>query len=354
MQKLAEVTSCIRTYSAARAQGKITRIAGKHGLKVLQGIWIGRNLADNRRELEGALRLARRHPGVIEAFIVGNETLLRGELGAARIKTYLEEVKRRSGLPVTYADVWEFWLKAPSSRPPPISSPSTSCLIGRMSRSQRQKPPRMCAKCGRRWQRFCREGNSDRRGRLAERRPHARRSASLSRQSGAGPERCGGSSEGRQLAGQSDRGLRPALEASVGRHRRRLLDMFDDGARELKFRWGEPVSNHSRWRLEAALGIGAAFLVFAAAFLARRKHDTSEESWRRDLAVATIALGAGLVFGWAVLGLPMEPPEPGDRLRSAGIIVSRCLCRWSPPSRWRAARRSAVSPSPSMRRSGKD
>src|SRR6187551_3760746 len=117
LQKLAEVTSCIRTYSAARAQGKITRIAGKRGLKVLQGIWIGRNLADNRREIEGALRLARRHPGVIEAFIVGNETLLRGELGADRIKTYLEEVKRRSGLPVTYADVWEFWLKAPDLAP---------------------------------------------------------------------------------------------------------------------------------------------------------------------------------------------------------------------------------------------
>src|SRR4029079_13536524 len=47
LQKLAEVTSCIRTYSAARAQGKITRIAGQHGFKVLQGIWIGRNLAAN-------------------------------------------------------------------------------------------------------------------------------------------------------------------------------------------------------------------------------------------------------------------------------------------------------------------
>ena len=84
---------------------------------MLQGIWIGRNLADNRREIEAALQLARRHPGVIEAFIVGNETLLRGELGADRIKTYLEEVRRRSGLPVTYADVWEFWLKAPELAP---------------------------------------------------------------------------------------------------------------------------------------------------------------------------------------------------------------------------------------------
>src|SRR5262249_3043285 len=41
----------------------------------------------------------------------------------------------------------------------------------------------------------------------------------------------------------------------------------------------------------------------------------------RDLAIATIALIAGLVFGWAALGLPTEPPEPGDRLRSAGMIV---------------------------------
>ena len=57
----------------------------------------------------------------------------------------------------------------------------------------------------------------------------------------------------------------------------------------------------------------------------RRKDDTSEEGWRRDLAIAAIALGAGLVFGWAVLGLPMEPPEPGDRLRSAGMIVLSLL-----------------------------
>ena len=111
------------------------------------------------------------------------------------------------------------------------------------------------------------------------------------------------------------------LEGTVGGY----WGMFDDGARELKFRWGEPVSNHARWRIEAALGIGAAFLVFATAWLARRKDETSEDGWRRDLAIAAIALGAGLVFGWAVLGLPMEPPEPGDRLRSAGMIVLSLL-----------------------------
>jgi glucan 1,3-beta-glucosidase len=44
-----------------------------------------------------ALTLARRYPATVEALIVGNEVLLRGELPAARIKAYLEEVKRRSG-----------------------------------------------------------------------------------------------------------------------------------------------------------------------------------------------------------------------------------------------------------------
>jgi glucan 1,3-beta-glucosidase len=111
------------------------------------------------------------------------------------------------------------------------------------------------------------------------------------------------------------------LEGTVGGY----WGMFDDGARALKFRWGEPVSNHPRWRLTAALGIGVAFLVFATAWLARHKDERMEDSWGQDLAIAAIALGAGLVFGWAVLGLPMEPPEPGDRLRSAGMIVLSLL-----------------------------
>ena len=322
LQKLAEVTSCIRTYSAARAQGKITRIAGKHGLKVLQGIWIGRNLADNRREIEGALRLARRHPGVIEAFIVGNETLLRGELGAARIKTYLEEVKRRSGLPVTYADVWEFWLKAPELAPAadfitihilpywedePVAATEAAAHV----REVREKVAKIFAgkeiligEVG-----WPSEGRM-RDGALPSPANQALVLSGVVEAAKAGNWRV-------NLIEAFDQPWKRLLEGTVGGY----WGMFDDGARQLKFRWGEPVSNHSRWRLEAALGIGAAFLVFAAAFLARRKHDTSEESWRRDLAVAAIALGAGLVFGWAVLGLPMEPPEPGDRLRSAGMIV---------------------------------
>ena len=326
LQKLAEVTSCIRTYSAARAQGKITRIAGKHGLKVLQGIWIGRNLADNRREIEGAMRLARRHPGVIEAFIVGNETLLRGELGADRIKTYLEEVKRRSGLPVTYADVWEFWLKAPELaeaadfitihilpywEDEPVAATEAVAHVGEV----RDKVAKIFAgkdiligEVG-----WPSEGRM-RDGALPSPANQALVLSGVVEAAKAGNWKV-------NLIEAFDQPWKRLLEGTVGGY----WGMFDDGARELKFRWGEPVSNHARWRIEAALGIGAAFLVFATAWLARRKDETSEDGWRRDLAIAAIALGAGLVFGWAVLGLPMEPPEPGDRLRSAGMIVLSLL-----------------------------
>lgn len=79
---------------------------------MLQGIWLSRDRSKNRDEIELALALARSHPDVIEALIVGNETLLRGELSIPQLKKYIGEVRQRSGMPVTYADVWEFWLKA--------------------------------------------------------------------------------------------------------------------------------------------------------------------------------------------------------------------------------------------------
>jgi hypothetical protein len=110
------------------------------------------------------------------------------------------------------------------------------------------------------------------------------------------------------------------LEGSVGG----CWGLFGDATRQLKFHWGEPVSNHPEWLIETALGIGAAFIVFATTWFSRRKDD-DEQSWGKSLAIAAISLSAGLVFGCVALGLPMEPPEPGDRLRSAGMIVLSLL-----------------------------
>jgi exo-beta-1,3-glucanase (GH17 family) len=334
LKQLAEVTSCVRTYSAARAQGKITRIADKLGLKVLQGIWIGRNLAENRREIKAGLQLARRHPGVIEAFIVGNETLLRGELGTDRIKTYLQEVRRRSGIPVTYADVWEFWLKAPELAPAvdfvtihilpywedePVAAAEAVAHV----REIRNKVAEIFA------------GKDILIGEVGWPSEGRMRDGALPSPANQALVLSGVVEAARaenwkvNLIEAFDQPWKRLLEGTVGGY----WGLFDDSGRELKFRWGEPVSNHPKWRIEAALGIGAALLVFATAWFSRREtawfsrreDDAGEDGWGRDLAIAAIALSAGLVFGWAALGLPMEPPEPGDRLRSAGMIVLSLL-----------------------------
>jgi glucan 1,3-beta-glucosidase len=326
LKQLAQVTSCIRTYSSARAQGKITRVADKLGLKVLQGIWIGRNLADNRREIEAALQLARRHPGVIEAFIVGNETLLRGELGADRIKTYLEEVRRRSGLPVTYADVWEFWLKAPELAP---AVDFVTIHILPYWEDEPVAATEAIAHVREIWEKVAKifTGKEIWIGEVGWPSEGRMRDGALPSPANQALVLSGVVEAARaenwkvNLIEAFDQPWKRLLEGTVGGY----WGLFDDGARELKFRWGEPVSNHPKWRIEAALGIGAALLVFATAWFSRREQDAGEDGWGRDLAIAAIALSAGLVFGWAALGLPMEPPEPGDRLRSAGMIVLSLL-----------------------------
>ncbi|MDH8190337.1 hypothetical protein QIG62_27210, partial [Klebsiella pneumoniae] len=76
------------------------------------GIWIGTNRIDNRAQMETAIALAKKYPGVISAVIVGNEVLLRGEMTAADLTANIRYVKSKVGaIQVTYADVWEFWLK---------------------------------------------------------------------------------------------------------------------------------------------------------------------------------------------------------------------------------------------------
>ncbi len=55
------------------------------------------------------IALAKHYPDVIQSVVVGNEVLLRGELSAQDLGNVIREVKRQVPMPVTYADVWEFW-----------------------------------------------------------------------------------------------------------------------------------------------------------------------------------------------------------------------------------------------------
>ena len=282
---------------------------------MLQGIWLNRNRAENRREIEAAVRLARQHPGVIEAFIVGNEVLLRGELPASAIKGYIEEVRARAGLPVTYADVWEFWLKAPEL------AAATDFVTIHILPYWEDDP--VAAK---------------------DAVAHVKEIRAKLQQAFAGKEiligEVGWPSEGRMRAGAlpspanqalvlggvvavaKAEGWRVNLIEAFDQPWKRILEgtvggywgLFGDGALSPKFRFGDAVSNQPQWRLVAGLGIGMAFLVFLSAFLGKR-----QGTWRADLLVAAIALASGLTVGLAAISLPMDSVEQGDRLRTLGL-----------------------------------
>jgi len=110
-------TNCVRTYSAMQGLWHVPVAAQKHGVKVLLGIWIGRDPESNAKEIAKAVEVAKANPQAIRAIVVGNEVMLRGELPASQLVELIAEVKAKSGLPVTYADVWEFWEKFPQIAP---------------------------------------------------------------------------------------------------------------------------------------------------------------------------------------------------------------------------------------------
>ena len=113
LKLLAARTGCVRTYSSRLGLDQVAAEAERLGMKVLLGAWVGRDEAENRAELEQALATARRHPATVRAIVVGNEVLLRGEQSVDRLTALLAEARQRSAVPVTYADVWEFWARNP-------------------------------------------------------------------------------------------------------------------------------------------------------------------------------------------------------------------------------------------------
>jgi exo-beta-1,3-glucanase (GH17 family) len=113
LNQLKTETDCVRTYAVNQGLDQVVPIAEKIGLKVLMGIWIGTGTAENELQIARAIELAKAHPKALKGIIVGNEALLRGEQTADTLASMLRRVRAETGLPVTYADVWEFWLRYP-------------------------------------------------------------------------------------------------------------------------------------------------------------------------------------------------------------------------------------------------
>lgn len=113
---LAQRFTCIRTYSQIGLEA-LPELARKHGLKMLAGAWVSANPADTELEIKALISAANTYPDVIDAVIVGNEVLLRKEATESQLVALIARVKAAVKQPVTYADVWEFWIKHPQMAP---------------------------------------------------------------------------------------------------------------------------------------------------------------------------------------------------------------------------------------------
>ena len=102
-------SQCVRTYSVIQGMDKVPEVARSLGMKVLMGVWLGRERDKNEVEIREAIRLANAHPDTIRGVVVGNEVLLRRELSPKVLAEYIDQVRTSVPVPVTYADVWEFW-----------------------------------------------------------------------------------------------------------------------------------------------------------------------------------------------------------------------------------------------------
>jgi exo-beta-1,3-glucanase (GH17 family)/cellulose synthase/poly-beta-1,6-N-acetylglucosamine synthase-like glycosyltransferase len=112
LDRVKTVSSNVRTYAARGLAGEVPRLADERDISVTLGIWLSPNEAENRKEIAAALELTRRYPN-IHAISVGNETLVRRDLTAEELISYIRDVRRRTRLPVTTSETWDKWIAHP-------------------------------------------------------------------------------------------------------------------------------------------------------------------------------------------------------------------------------------------------
>lgn len=109
LRLISTVSRCVRTYGVDRGLEAVPALARQLGLRVILGAWIDSDNASNAVQIQRALKLTRDYADAIDLLVIGNEVLLRGEQTPAALAELLASARRSSPVPVTYADVWEFW-----------------------------------------------------------------------------------------------------------------------------------------------------------------------------------------------------------------------------------------------------
>ena len=178
--ELAGVSKCIRTYSVENGLDKVPELASKVGLKVILGIWLGRDRGKNAALIDTALSAGQEISRSRDVrLFVGSEVLLRGEMTRRRpSRDPSARSRRASRIPVTLRRFLGFLAALPGTgRRRRLRDDPHAALLGRPSGSRRRRR-RPCRSTSRRQVALGlpRQGNPDRRGRLAEQGTDARRS----------------------------------------------------------------------------------------------------------------------------------------------------------------------------------
>jgi sugar (glycoside-pentoside-hexuronide) transporter len=105
-------TQWIRSFSCTDGHEQTPRLARELGLRTLVGAWLGTDAAINEREIAGLIEVAR--AGHVDIAAVGNEVLLREDLGEDELVSMIERVRRElPGVPVGYVDAYYLFEKHP-------------------------------------------------------------------------------------------------------------------------------------------------------------------------------------------------------------------------------------------------
>ncbi|MGC2157843.1 MAG: beta-(1-6) glucans synthase [Pseudolabrys sp.] len=318
LTRLSAVTDCIRTYSVDFGLDQIAGIAAKHGLKVMQGLWLSSSLEKSHYQIETAVALANKYPGTIRSVVVGNEVLLRGDMTATDLANTIRAIKARVHVPVTYADVWEFWLRnrdvanavdfitihiLPYWEDFPIRA---GVALPHIESIRRQVVAAFSGK-----EVLIGEVGWPSAGRMRE---------------GALPSPVNQTRVVQDVLALSkrekfnvniieafDQPWKRALEGTVGGH----WGLFDAATRAPKFAGAQAVSNHPLWIWQGVGGIIFTVIIFAVATSVRTK-DTPPSLW---LAVSMNALVGGILIGWTVENVSIESLGLGGWSRSLSLAA---------------------------------
>jgi exo-beta-1,3-glucanase (GH17 family) len=330
MAQLAKVSDCVRTYSIENGLDQVPALAAKVGLKVIQGIWLGSNRQKNLAQIAIAVRLAKDYPGVITSLVVGNEVLLRGEMTTSDLAANIRLVKAQVTVPVTYADVWEYWLKnreiydavdfvtihiLPYWEDVPVRAKFAAIHVDSIRKRMAVAFPGKEILIG--------ETGWPSQGRMREAALPSRTNQArvvseildLAKKEGFRVN----------LIEAYDQPWKRQLEGTVGGY----WGLFDAAQRAVKYPPGIAISNFPSWKLQMGCGMALSVLTFAAALLTLRRRPWTPRlaSW---LAVAISATSAGVLLGIAADKMFYESYGIGGWLQWGALlaagIASPLLC----------------------------